>query len=497
MAQPIVQVTEGQLAGRAASDDVSAFLGIPFAAPPLGEKRWRPPAPPAAWQGVRSAGEFAPSCPQPMSPTGFGPWSSEYVVQGVTAEDCLYLNVWAPAPGFAKLPVMVWIHGGAFLGGSGSVPIYDGAPLAAQGLVVVTINYRLGALGFLAHPDLTAETGSSGNYGLMDQIAALQWVQQNIDAFGGDPTQVTIAGQSAGALSVLALLEAPPAKGLFARAIAQSGAGLNLPIPSLAAAETAGRSFAEAKGAKTIADLRALPVDQLIAAPNPGAGGDEPLLQFVPIHDGKLLSEKASALADVPLMTGLTADEGSGFNPLYGRMTLSQFQTQVRKDYGSMGDELLGLYPAATDAEARLASLQLTRDRGVAATLLWLEHRAPEVRAPAYAYLYDHAEPGHDAERFAAFHSSELPYVFKTLDKAPRPFTDRDHALANLMSSYWVNFIRGGDPNGSGLPAWPLYQAGHGDVMELGDHPGVQQIDSRKYEFFRRYSQGGGLVSLF
>lgn len=498
MAPPRGQVAQGRLAGRPEADGVSAFLGLPFAAPPVGDRRWRPPAPALSWQGVRSADRYGASCPQAVSPNGFGPWTSEYVVQPPVAEDCLFLNVWAKTPQARKRPVLVWIHGGAFLSGSGSVPIYDGARLAANDVVVVTINYRLGALGFLAHPDLTAESGASGDYGLMDQIAALKWVRRNIAAFGGDPHRVTIAGQSAGALSVLALMEAPQARGLFARAIAESGAGLALPQPALPAAEIQGRAFAAAKGARTIAELRAMPVDQLLAPTRALAAAGVPGLQFLPIRDGRGLPRRPGRLADVPILTGLTLDEGSGFNLAYGRATAAGFQVQVRTQYGPAGEEVLRLYPGATDVEARQSALDLARDRGVFATLLWLGHRAVQARAPAYAYLYDHAEPGPDATRFGAFHSSEIPYVFRTLDAAAeRPFTDRDRALSELMSSYWVNFIRTGDPNGGSLPAWAPYVPGGRAIMRLGDQTGAHELDAARFEVLRAHSSRGGLVSLF
>jgi len=497
-AQTVARVAEGRVAGRAEADGVSAFLGLPFAAPPVGDRRWRSPSPALRWTGVRAADRYAASCPQGITPNGFGPWTSEYVVQPPVAEDCLYLNVWAKAPQARKRPVLVWIHGGAFMSGSGSVPIYDGARLAAKDLVVVTVNYRLGALGFLAHPDLTAEGGTSGDYGLMDQIAALKWVRRNIAAFGGDPRQVTIAGQSAGALSVLDLMEAAEARGLFARAIAESGAGLTLPTPPLAAAEAQGRAFAAAKGVRTIAELRAMPVDELLAPTRAPVAGSVPGLLFLPIRDGRVLPRRPGRLADLPFLTGLNADEGSGFNPAYGRVTAAGFQDQAMTQFGPAGPEILRLYPADTDAEARRSALNLARDRGIFATLLWLEHRAVQARTPAYAYLYDHPEPGPEADRFGAFHSAEIPYVFRTLDAAPRrPFTDQDQALSGLISSYWVNFIRSGDPNGQALPNWSPFKPGGRAVMRLGDRTGPQDLDAARFELLRAYSRRGGLVSLF
>lgn len=496
MAQPVVRVAEGGLSGRDAGGGVSAFLGVPFAASPTGEGRWRPPAPAAHWQGVRAADRFGASCPQNITANGFGPWTAEYVVQAPVAEDCLFLNVWTPATKGQKRPVLVWIHGGAFMSGSGSVPIYDGANLATKDVVVVTVNYRLGVLGFFSHPDLSAEAGASGNYGLMDQIAALKWIKRNIAAFGGDPGQVTIAGQSAGALSVLALMEAPDARGLFKRAIAQSGAGLAMPMPPLPTAEGVGSAFAAAKNARSAAELRALSVEQLLAPTATPAAGGVPGLQFVPSRDGRVLPKAAGPLADVAFITGLTADEGSGFIPFYGKATAAQFQGQVRAQYAGKAGDLLTLYPAADDGQARLAALDLSRDRGVAATLLWLEQHPG--RAPRYAYFYDHPEPGPDAAKYGAFHSSEIPYVLRTLGAAPtRPFTDQDRVLAETMSSYWVNFARTGDPNAAGLPVWAPYAAGDEVVMGLGDNTGPHRLGAGKYEFFRAHARAGGQVSVF
>jgi len=498
MAQPVARVKEGRLEG-VASDGVGAFLGVPFAAPPVGARRWRAPDPAPVWGDVRRADRFGPSCVQMVAPQGFGPWTAEYVVQGPVSEDCLYLNVWAPAaPAGASLPVLVWIHGGAFMAGSGSVPIYEGAALARKGVVVVTVNYRLGALGFLAHPELTREAGGSGNYGLLDQVAALRWVRDNIAAFGGDPARVTIAGQSAGAMSVVNLMESPLARGLFARAIAQSGAGLVLPPASLADAERQGLDFARAKGAAGLAELRAMPADKIVAfaMPGPSAGsGAVPALPFAPIRDGRVLPQAEAALADVPLITGLTADEASGFDPTYGKIGQAAFQARVKGQYGEAAADVLGAYASNSDAAA--SAIALARESGVAATLLWAERRRAEARSPAYLYLYDHAEPGPNAARFGAFHSSEVPYVFQTLGKAQRPFTASDHEIAATMSAYWVNFIKTGDPNGPSLPRWSSHQAGEDQVMGLGDTVGARSPGEAKMGLFRRLRAAGHRLSIF
>ena len=493
LAAPVTaHVEQGALSGTT-DGDVNTFLGVPFAAPPVGELRWKAPQPAAKWQGARNAVAFAPSCPQAVTPQGFGPWTAEYVVHGAVAEDCLYLNVWAPAD-MRSQPVLVWIRGGAFTSGSGSVPIYDGAALAREGIVVVTINYRLGALGFLAHPALTKEAGTSGNYGLLDAIAALRWVDKNIAMFGGDPRKVTIAGQSAGAAAVLDLIGSPLAKGLFARAIAESGAGLGITPTPLADAEAAGVAFAQAKGAKSLAELRALSADEII---KPVAGAAARPLGFAPIADGHAVLAGECFVSDVPLLTGLNADEGSGMNPSYGRTTREQLATQARAQYGAVAPRFLELYPATSDAEAASAAKTAARERGLASTLLWAHARAEQSGSHAYVYLYTHPEPGPDAARYGAFHSSEIPYVLKTLDKAQRPYTEVDYALAKTASRYWLNFIRDGDPNGRGSAPWPAFDAKLNQYLEIGERVGTRALDARKLELFEQAASAGRPLSLF
>ena len=301
---PHARVGTGELVG-IRQVDVSAFLGVPFAAPPVGDLRWRAPRPPLPWSGVRPADRFGASCLQEVSPAGFGPWKHEYVVQGAVSEDCLFLNVWTPAPAGAHLPVLVWIHGGAFTSGSGSVPIYNGTTLASQGVVVVTINYRLGIWGFLAHPDLTREASgvAPSNFGLQDVVAALRWVQDNINVFGGDPRRVTIAGQSAGSMAVHDLLVSPLAKGLFAQAISESALPGAIPMRSLGEAEAAGVAFARSKGATDIAALRAMSAAEIeAAAPKTGLG---PVIDGVLLPDSPMRLIIAGRFNDTPVLIGL------------------------------------------------------------------------------------------------------------------------------------------------------------------------------------------------
>jgi para-nitrobenzyl esterase len=469
---PQVQVTQGRLAGVAQGDAI-AYLGVPYAAAPVGDLRWRAPQPAPARPGVRQADAFAPSCMQAVSPSGFGPWTAEYVVQGKVSEDCLYLNVWTPAHAAgAPLPVLFWIHGGGFTGGSGSVPIYDGAALAAQGIVVIDINYRLGAFGFLALPELSAEApdGVSGDYGLLDVVAALRWVHTNIAAFGGDANAITIAGQSAGAALVLDLDVSPLAKGLYARAIAQSGAALNLPAPDVRQAEQFGLAFAQNRGAKALAELRALPADKILG--NPMEFG----LRFLPVSGGAALPkpppvlEAEGAAHDTPFLTGLTADEASGVNPKYSAMAPADCDAYLAATFGAQAAIARALYFNGSASACGDGVKAIIRDRGLAATENWARRRSDMVQAPVYLYFYDHTEPGPDAARYGAFHSSEIPYVFRTLNKSKaRPFTGTDDAISLQLSQYWLNFVKTGNPNGAGLPAWPAFDLAKPRVMELGD----------------------------
>jgi len=462
-----VSGTAGKLPG------VNAYLGIPFAASPVGDLRWRAPQPAAAWKGTRAADHFSPSCIQGPN-TPFGPWTSEFLLLGPTSEDCLYLNVWTAAKANARKPVLVYIYGGGFSSGSGDVPVYDGSHLAAEkGLVVVNMNYRVGSLGFLAHPELTKEAGgASGNYGLMDQVAALAWVRDNIAAFGGDPRRVTIAGQSAGAMSVYLLTASPMAKGLFQRAVIESGPG-GLAAMGIATgagvarpradAEQAGVAYATKLGASTLAELRALPAAKLIG------GG-----RFGPVVDGKFLVEETTQTFasgrqnDVPTITGLNADEGSA-SPGYGKATADAFRKQVEQRYGARSARILATYPAGTDDQAHAAAIQSARDAGVAGVERLLTERAKSAHTPAFAYYFDRAIPWPERPEFGAFHTAEVPYVFGTLDVLKRPWTDVDRTLSKTMMSYWANFAATGNPNGAGVPAWPAFDPARPTLQRLGE----------------------------
>lgn len=473
-AEPTVQIAQGTLVGKQ-ENLVSAFLGVPFAAPPTGNNRWRSPQAPATWKGVRSADRFAPGCWQAPSKGGGGPYTAEYMAPAEISEDCLYLNVWTPAKAGKRLPVLVWIHGGAFVGGSGAVPVSNGAAFARQGAVVVTINYRLGLLGFLAHPELTKEAGDAppANFGLQDQIAALQWVQRNIAAFGGDPRQVTVAGQSAGAISVYMLMGTPLTKGLFARAITQSGLPDWLPTSPLADAENEGEEFARSKGAASLAALRAMPVDVLTTK----AAGDAPSFGFFPVVDGKLVTQSPQQTRaegrplPVPVLAGFNADDAFDPTPITDAASL---KAKAQREYEGYAERMLGFY---SEQEPAVAGRAMSRDRLYAGLFAW--QRVRKGGAPVYAYLFTHHEPGPQSEIWGAFHSSEIPYVFGTLDAAPdRPFTAKDREISKKMGQYWLNFARTGNPNGTGLPQWPVFASPSYNVMELGDSFGQKPLFS-------------------
>ena len=460
-----IRTDKGLVAGIAGtSADGRVFRGIPFAAPPVGQLRWREPQPAVAWEGVRKAGQFGPRCMQPAGDVG-GRQSSEGGAQSMS-EACLYLNVWTAAgTATERRPVIVWSHGGAFTIGAGSMPGYDGEALARKGVVVVTYNYRLGALGFLAHPELTKESKgkASGNYGMMDFVAALEWVQKNIAAFGGDPSRVTIMGQSAGGRLAQYVVASPRVAGLFRRAIVQSGALVFiLPLATLSESERAGQDAAMKLGAASLAALRAKSAEEIQKGiPTPPA-----------ILDGWYLTEEpivtlaAGHHKDVDLLIGSNQDEGT-FPYLaaqrFGLLiaTAQAFKARARDRFGSASDAFLKLYPAGSDAQAMASNLAAFRDEAAWNERFWAAAQARRGKGKAYLYYFTHEPPVAPGQpNRGATHGAEIPYAFNN----PRPlWTDIDRRLADTMSSYWVNFAATGDPNGHGLPQWPAFVPGSGE----------------------------------
>lgn len=499
---PVVQTDHGRLAG-VHQDGAVAFLGIPFAAPPVGELRWRAPQPAKAWAGIRSAAEFGNSCFQAINPRGFLAWSHEFVASNKASEDCLTLNVWTQDTKPAKpRAVLVWIYGGGFSQGSSQVAVYDGRHLASKGIVVVSVNYRVGALGFMAHPELSREAGTSGNYGLLDVIQSLKWVQANISQFGGDPSKVTIAGQSAGAALVHDLIGSPLAKGLFRGAIAESGSGLNISMLPREAAEKNGVDLMRAAGVSSIAELRALGPEAIDKAASAGASPGRGI-RFAPIIDGVVLPRSlddamaSRAINDTPILTGLTANESST-GATYGKLDAAALKADVSTRYGALADALLANYDFGSAAAVVSSQKELLRDQGLAATTLWGHRRLGVSQHPLYVYLFDHPLPGPQSSQYEAFHSAEIPYVFGTLDKAPeRNITDVDRRLSELVMSYWINFVNTGDPNGQGLPEWPAFSLQDRQLLQLGPEPKVRaSLPEGKLKIFEAFTASGHPLSI-
>jgi para-nitrobenzyl esterase len=454
-----VKTAQGKVHGKTINDGkVRAWLGLPYAAPPVGDLRWKAPEPAVKWKGDRDATKYGAHCAQNLV------FQDMIFQDSGGSEDCLFLNVYAPATANkdTKLPVMFWIHGGGFSGGSSDEPRHNGDFLPLKGVVLVTINYRLGVFGFLATADLAKEAnGAAGNYGLMDMVAALQWVKSNIQDFGGDPGNVTIFGESAGSFAVSTLMASPMAQGLFQKAIGESGAALGrgpLPYQALADREVKDAEWVSGLNVKSLAELRALPTQAILdAAKKPGAG-------FPPDVDGKLLTEPvpdtyaAGKQAHVPFLAGWNADEGSFFATR--GMTGDQWKEMGNKLFKDRAEEFLKLYPGDTDAQALRSAIDFGSDQFIAfGTWSWLEAHRKTGDSPVYRYHFElAATPSKFHPGTFAFHSDDIEYVFGTLDTRPgwdvRP---EDRTLGEQMMTYWTNFAKTGDPNGSGVPTWPKY----------------------------------------
>ncbi len=457
--KPMAQTAQGKAEGKLIMDgSQKAFLGLPYAAPPVGQLRWKAPQPPIAWKGTRDATKFGGRCEQ------WHIWNDYIFLDPGPTEDCLFLNVYAPAKASSagKLPVMVWIHGGGFLAGAGSEPRYTNSALVSKGVILVTLNYRLNVFGFLASDDLNKEAnGHAGNYGLMDMVAALQWVKSNIAAFGGDAGNVTIFGESAGSFAVNTLTVIPSAQGLFQKAIGESGALFSGPAPASAVAARAQRdqAWVDKLGVKNLGELRSLPADKLIEAmQKPGAG-------FGPVVDGQFMPTSvaetyaAGRQAHVPSIIGWNRDERTA--TLSKDLTAAKWKAYATEHYGNRADQFLAAFPGDTDAQAVRSADDLTTAQFIAlGTWRWADAQVSTGQSPVYRYQFDRPappEPNHPQGKYA-FHSDELEYVFGTLDvRQGAAWHPEDRALSAQMVTYWTNFAHTGDPNGAGLPQWPRF----------------------------------------
>jgi para-nitrobenzyl esterase len=470
------EITEAKVTGGAVSGvaegGISIFKGIPFAAPPVGDLRWKAPAPVTPWSGVKQADAFARACMQ--APNSQGNTSP-------VSEDCLYLNVWTPATSAtAKLPVIVWVHGGGFTGGSTSISMYNGTGFAKKGVVLVSLAYRLGPFGFLAHPELSRESGhGSGAYGIEDLVAGLKWVHANISAFGGDPGNVTIFGHSAGSAAVTFLAASPLSKGLFHRVIAMSGSsftplqtseqgGFGMSIPSLAIAETTGSAFLSKLGVKSIAEARKLGAETIQAATGGG-------MTFRPVADGHVISNDLYTLFehgkfnDTPVLLGHTSDETSAF----GRsqpVTPAAFEKQIREQFGAQAEAVLQAYPHATDADAVRAARHVRNDTSFGWNMwTWAREQSKQGKGKVFSYYYNN----HGPQAEGSGHGSDVPFAFQTLAGRRTP-SPEDLALSDMISSYYVNFATTGDPNGKGLPQWPAFTDKNQQVMVFDAAPSAR-----------------------
>ena len=500
-----VRVEQGLLAGASGSSaDVRAYRGVPFAAPPVGDLRWKAPQPPASWQGVRQATEFSNACWQTQYPAAAAIYQSKLPP---LSEDCLYLNVWTSAKSAKdRLPVMVWIHGGGFTRGSGVTRSYDGEVLARKGAVIVTINYRLGIFGFFAHPALSAESGhhASGNYALLDQIAALQWVQKNIAAFGGDPSRVTIFGESAGSWAVNALMASPLAKGLFHRAIGESGGSFSS-MKTLADAEKDGAKLAESvastpaaaakeetgqkpASADILKTLRTRPAEELLKA------SDAETVR--PMVDGWVLPQDIATIFaqgkqnDVPLIVGYNADEGTTLAPQGVNLKAMMFIAGIYQRYGAQADQMLKIYPGTSDEQAVASYYSAYRDQVFGWEMrTWARQATKSGHQPAYLYYFSRRPPGPQSAKLRAFHAAEIAYVFGTF-VWPFPWEDADKKLSDAITSYWVNFAATGNPNGGNLTKWPAYSVKDDQALEFGDQIAVRsEVNKAGLDFFDGYYQ--------
>lgn len=474
-----VDVTGGLIEG-VEQDGILMYKGIPFAAPPVGELRWKAPAPVQPWTGVKKADAFCSACMQAANAMGN---------TAPVSEDCLYLNVWTPAKMTdEKLPVIFWVHGGGYSGGSTSTPMYDGTGFAKKGVILVSVAYRLGPFGFLAYPELSRESGhGSGTYGILDMIAGLKWTKDNIAKFGGDPSNVTIFGHSAGGAAISLLAATPLTKGLFHHAICMSGGsftplqtskenGANLAIPALNVAESTGEDFLKKLGVADIRAARALNAEDIQKKLDSEMKG----MRFRPAADGYVISNDLYTLYeegrfnDTPVLLGHTSDETAAFGG-NKNITPEEFEKQIKSQYGSHGDAILSVYPHSTDAEATKSSRDLRNDTSFAwNTWTWSRLQTQKGKNKAYQYYFDYHPDSPDG---GSGHGSDVPYAFRTLaggpDEQPK---EEDLKLSDMISTYWTNFAKTGNPNGQGLPEWPAFAVDDQKVMFFDENPGVRPV---------------------
>lgn len=487
--------TDGGLVKGTIEDGLTVYKGIPFAAPPVGDLRWRAPRPAEKWEGVLEANKFAPGPVQGGNPPAG------------KSEDCLYLNVWTPAKSKKdRIPVLVWIYGGGFGAGSTSEPNYSGENLARKGVVLVSIAYRVGQLGFLAHPELSRENPQnvSGNYGLLDMIAGLQWVKDNIAAFGGDPDNVTIFGESAGGIAVSMLCASPLAKGLFHGAISQSGGSFGPPRPTtfpgenlkrLEDAERDGEAYLQSAGVTSIEELRKIEADKLPAGR--GLGMSWPIIDGWVIPDDQYKLYEAGRYNDTPILVGYNSDEGASFSR---EKSPEEFIAGVKARYGKFAEDLVKAYPPGENSVPKTAR-DLSRDAAFGwHTWIWARLQSQTGKSKVYYYYFDqHPDYPADSPRagFGSPHGQDVAYVFKHLDASNPQLTETDHAISEAMATYWTNFAKYGDPNGEGMPEWPAFSDANPVVMHFNKTPQPGPVPSAEslkvldsYFAWRRTTEG-------
>jgi len=470
-----VRIESGLISGEQLSSGVIAYKGIPFAAPPVGALRWKPPQAVASWQGVRHCVEFGPS-PMQSKPVPFMVYTREFLIpEKPISEDCLYLNVWTKAKKGEKKPVFVWIYGGGFVSGGAAVPIYDGEAMARKGIIFISVNYRVGVFGFLSHPALTRESPekSSGNYGILDQVAGLKWIKKNIEAFGGDPENITIAGQSAGSMIANCLVASPLGKNLFQHVISESGSMLAYPAAGLHDAEEQGIRLASSVHAGNLEELRNMPAEAIMKFP----------ARYMPVVDGWVLPAPVQEIFasgkqnPVPAIVGWNADEGYES----GVKNKDDYLKEIREKYGSRSSEFLTYFPGNTDEEASASQFRYSRDMTFALSgYQWAKLQSVQGKSPIYVYYFSRKLPA-TAEfvKYGAFHTGEVAYVMDNLKFLHRPWEKDDQPLADLMSGYWARFMTEGTPNGGGLPAWPSFDTAKYQVMNFDKKSSVMELPDR------------------